>query len=323
MKKMKTWMPTLIAVLLCGAGFWYASSNDYFREQPQTEEPLFSLSADQVTGISIKQDGEQVKLIYGDDGWQMVLPTYYPLNAYGADTWVEGFIGLAAGMVIEEHAVDIEKYGLSSPSAVYEVTKNNGDTIKLEIGAETPVSGEVYARIGGTGKVLALENSKLSVLDKGAFDFTAKEPFEYVSNQVTEMKWTWNDHTYEAVKQTDSSGKSTGLTWSLNGKTAEETDLLAWLNKVRFLTAEQLPRLVSDLKSQASALQFSITMDKSSSGAEQELVTKNYTGYVEDDQVWIAAEGSIWAIPLQTSEMDQLQQELDTLLQPTETSSSE
>lgn len=314
MKHMKMWLPTLIAVLLCGAGFWYASSQDYFREQPEQEEPLFSITADQVTGISILQNGEQVKLIAGNEGWQMTVPASYPLNAYGADDWVEDFAGLTEGLVIEKQAVELEKYGLSTPSAVYEVTLNNGDTIKLDVGSETPVSGEFYVRIGDTGKVMALESSQLSPLEKGALDFTAKEPFEYVSNLVTEMKWSWKDLTYEAVKAEGASNESTTeSTWSLNGNAAAETDMLAWLNKLRFLSTEQLPKLLSELNTQDLVMQLSITMDKSSGGLEKELVTKKYTGYAVDDQVWIASEGSLWAIPLTASSMDQLQQELDTL----------
>lgn len=323
MMKMKMWLPTIIAVLLCGAGFWYASSNDYFREQGQQEEPLFSIAASDVSGISIKKDGEQIKIIQGSDGWQMVQPTYYPLNAYGADDWVEAFIGLNAGIVIEEHAVDIEKYGLSTPTAVYEVTKNNGDAIKLEIGAETPVSGEVYARIGGTGKVLALDSNKLTSLDKGAFYFTANEPFEYVSDRVTELKWTWNENTYEGIKQSDPNSQSTVQQWSINGQVIDGVDMLGWLNELRFLSAEQLPKLVSELKEKKDSMQFSITMDKAAGGTEQDLVTKAYTGYVLDDQVWIAAEGSIWATPIAKSNFDDLQKELNTWLTADGSSSSD
>ncbi|MGZ9583460.1 DUF4340 domain-containing protein [Paenibacillus marinisediminis] len=339
---MKKWMPTLVAVVLCVGGFWYAASQDFFREQSAEDVPLLKVEADQITSFTLKQAKEEVKLVKDNENWKMELPQAYPINQYGVDNWINNFVELSLQSLVEEQAADLEKYGLSSPSASYEVTLKDGKTIQLDIGDAAPIAGEVYARLGGSeaggGNVYALDEYEVASLNKDVLNFTANEPFEFVSDQVTDFEWSMNEKSYSAVKlkageeqaksadqtgqseQAESSDQSKGteqsdsLKWKINKKELEATDVLAWLNDLRFQSATELPRLASEVVKGKEVMSLSITMDKLDGSSMSDIQSKQYKGYLVEDNVWIVPEGSEWAIAIPKEKLDDLQHSLDELL---------
>ncbi len=72
--------------------------------------------------------------------------------------------------IIEEHAENLDKYGLSKPSA--EVTiKTNAETKTLLVGDESPTSGETYCMIDGEHTVYVAATSSVSIFGNAKENF--------------------------------------------------------------------------------------------------------------------------------------------------------
>ena len=321
---MRSWMPTVVALILCIGGFWYASSQDFFREQPEEAEKLLQEVTDDVTSIQIlNTDGtEPVKLIKEDAGWRMELPDAYPLNAYSVDDWVTSLDELTIATIAEEHADELGKYGLLTPMQRYEVELKDGTKLELEVGDETPVTGTVYARLGDSNKVYVLNQSEIHSLQMTALDFAEKDPLVFLADQVTAIDWNWSGMNIKGARTDESNTENQGTTsgtWRINDTGIELSDMITWLNSVRFQQTDQLPKHIEKLTDDGvmntgPAFTLDMTLEKSQSSLESNLQTVRYLGYRDGDTLWVLLEGNVWAYAVSSAEFDELNVQMTELL---------
>lgn len=69
---MKRLIPTMILVILCIGGFWFASSKDFFKEKPPEAPALVNVKKEEVAGYTIKKGDTVIELQQKDGGWTMI-----------------------------------------------------------------------------------------------------------------------------------------------------------------------------------------------------------------------------------------------------------
>ena len=59
---MKRFIPTILLVVICIGGFWYASSKDFFQEKKDEPKSLLTLKQEDVQAVSVKTEEQQIDL---------------------------------------------------------------------------------------------------------------------------------------------------------------------------------------------------------------------------------------------------------------------
>ena len=73
---MKRLIPTLLAVVILAAGFFYAKSQDFFREPPIEKLPLVEMQLNQVESIYLKLEDDELRMTRaGEEEWKLIRPT--------------------------------------------------------------------------------------------------------------------------------------------------------------------------------------------------------------------------------------------------------
>ncbi|MBG9796112.1 permease component [Paenibacillus dendritiformis] len=303
---MKKLMPAVLLLIVFGILYWYASSNHFFIEtDKEAEAPpvLVKAAAEQVVAIELNADGKPLKLVKVKEDWKVQGNEDYPVSPYAVTDWITTFTGVAGQAVVEEEAADMAKYGLDHPAAVYSITEG-GHVRRIEVGANTPVPGTVYARTDGTNTVYQVSESDLSGLKRSAFDFARKEPLTFALEEVREFKWSWGGQTYDlkkAPKKENSADETEN--WSLNGETIAQEKASSLINAFRFLMIDREPQRADALTGSGSKQDWSLTVtlqpEAIDPGQPQEKpVTKQYGGYMKEDHIWIIPDGEGWAYPV-------------------------
>ena len=68
---MKRFIPTILLVVICIGGFWYASSKDFFQEKKDEPKSLITLKQEDVQSISRENRGAADRSSPDDSGWEM------------------------------------------------------------------------------------------------------------------------------------------------------------------------------------------------------------------------------------------------------------
>lgn len=124
----------------------------------------------------VKQGKTAVKLEYVNIGteeapkynWKMLKPVYADMNGQNfTEKVVTPFEDFQAAAVIEDHAKDVKKYGLSAPYAEFTI-KTDTQTLSMIVGNETDAYR--YAAEKGNDTVYLIPKSSLTFLDVAYID---------------------------------------------------------------------------------------------------------------------------------------------------------
>lgn len=164
---------TYVAVALLGAVAAYI----YFVERPRGDDPVgqsekvFSFSEEAVTSLRVEPKGGDALEARRDGGeWRLVAP----LEAAADRDEVEAIVGDLArlelrGTVVVDPA-DVAPFGLDAPPHSVSITLDDGATLALAVGDETPDTGLRYAQVTGDRRVIAVPSTIAATLDKNPFD---------------------------------------------------------------------------------------------------------------------------------------------------------
>ncbi|MGO4274152.1 hypothetical protein AB4Z22_30695, partial [Paenibacillus sp. TAF58] len=87
---MKRFIPTILLVVICIGGFWYASSKDFFQEKKDEPKSLITLKQEEVQSLSVKTEEQQIELARSGSGWEMKKPEAAPVNTNQVGSWLDG-----------------------------------------------------------------------------------------------------------------------------------------------------------------------------------------------------------------------------------------
>lgn len=294
---MKRFIPTIVLVVLCIGAFWYASTQSFFKkEEPKQESgPLLSVPSASVTGVKIKPG--DLEFTKKGDQWAMVRPSPLPTDHFAVGSWLNVFTTLMHNGVVEESPADLSVFGLSNPSAEYEITLSNGSVQTVLIGSPLPIPGNYYAKLKQSPAVYKVGEQSLSSLRKETLDFMDKLPIEATYNEVSSIRIEWKGAT-KTLTKSDPAKTASESAWKLGDQELKGTDVGSMLDKVLLISTEKLVRPATEVKLASPELKLQLKSTKE--GKES---TVDYSGKVENDEVWLVKQGDAWAYSIPVEEI--------------------
>ncbi|MEX2459875.1 MAG: DUF4340 domain-containing protein [Paenibacillaceae bacterium] len=297
---MKRLLPTLILVIVCIAGFWYASSQSFFKEKAVEEKKLVALKVADIQAIQLQvRDAastdstdaalKSTELTKKSTNWEMILPAAYPVNSFSVDSWNDAYSALTYEGVVEENPTNLADYGLAEPKEFFQVTLQDGTTKKLLIGNALPIEGHVYAKFGDAPKVYDITDQALQGLKKQPLDFVDKNAVKLTYDNVKSIQFEWKGAKW-LLEKADADKTVFESTWKLDGKKRKANEGTAIMDKIVGLSTAELPKAASDVKMDTPKLRITVT--ESDAGKD---TVSTFTGQIDQNNVWIAKQGGAWA----------------------------
>ena len=163
-------------------------------------KPAYSLTAQDVTNLTITRAGATATFEQRADGWYMTEPV-----ATRADQSVLGAIASELGSVRVDRTLKaapdrIATYGLTTPAVTLDFKLKNGTQHKLQLGARDFSNLNVYADVDGAKDVALMSDTILISSDKPVDEFRDHSLLELDSNSVTSFELKNESGTIEAKK---------------------------------------------------------------------------------------------------------------------------
>jgi hypothetical protein len=307
---MKRLLPTLILVLVCIGGFWYASSHSFFQDKAaEAVKNLTALKAADIQAIQFQVRDTTDPLSSADvmkqtelkktTEWQMIQPAAFPVNPFSVDSWNEAYVGLTYESIVDENPANLADYGLAETKQFFQVTLKDGTTKKLLIGNALPIDGHVYAKFADAPKVYDITSQALQSLQKQPLDFVDKTAvkFKYDNVKSIQVEWKGDKWLLEKAQADKTVFEST---WKLDGKELKSNEGTAIIDKIVALSTEQMPKASAEVKLDSPELK--ITVIESDAGKES---TTIFNGKIVKDQVWISKEKGAWAFAVPTASVQE------------------
>ncbi len=118
-------------------------------ETTPTPEPLISLDAGQVVGITVRGGEQETRLSREPEGaWQIDAPTPGPADASRVSQFLARLTNLTPTRTLDEPG-PLQDYGLTEPELQVTLSLSDGSTHVLLIGAANPFDTAHYAQVQG------------------------------------------------------------------------------------------------------------------------------------------------------------------------------
>lgn len=165
--KQRTLAFLLVLVLAAGAALALLTHANRKAEQAASEAkdgsiPLLDVTGDTLEQVAVQYEGETLTLLPGD-GWTLAEDPDYHLDDSACDTIRTALADMRAKRQLE--AQPGEDYGFDAPRLVVNVTAA-GERTTLTVGAENPVTGDVYVRRNGEDTVYAVDAAKFRCMEQ-------------------------------------------------------------------------------------------------------------------------------------------------------------
>lgn len=297
---MKRFIPTILLVVICIGGFWYASSKDFFQEKKDEPQSLITLKQEEVQAIHVKTEVQQIELARSGSGWEMKSPAAAPINTNQVGSWLDALGLVTSTKLVEDQVSNLANYGLDKPLGTYEVTLKDGSKKGLLVGTALPIEGFSYVQVEGSPAVYQVSDQSLSALSKEPVDFADASPVQFESDKVQSVKLTWKGQTWTLAK-TDKDKVAAEASWKLGDKELKGAEANPLLDELIFLHSAELPQPAAQKPTAGGELKVELGL--SVDGKE---VTEIYEGKLSQDQVWLAKQGGQWAYLLTAADIQKL-----------------
>lgn len=297
---MKRFIPTILLVVICIGGFWYASSKDFFQEKKDEPKSLITLKQEDVQSIHVKKEEEQIELARNGSGWEMKNPAAAPINTNQVGSWLDALGLVTSTKLVEDQVSNLANYGLDKPLGTYEVTLKDGSKKGLLVGTALPIEGFSYVQVEGSPAVYQVSDQTLSALGKAPVDFAETSPFKFENDKVQSVKVTWKGQSWTLAK-TDKDKVAAEANWKLGDKELKGAEANPLLDELIFLHSAELPQPAAQKPTAGGELKVELVL--SVDGKE---VTEIYEGKLSQDQVWLTKQGGQWAYLLTAADIQKL-----------------
>ncbi|KJD38774.1 hypothetical protein QD46_17340 [Paenibacillus polymyxa] len=302
---MRKWIPTVLLLVVLGAGIIYAKSQNFFREQAPAARQLVQLTQGDITSFAITgKDGKSVELDQHDGKWSMSKPRSYPLNQYTLDNWLAAIQNVKLGDVVESSPKDVAKYGISATHDQIEIKTKNGDVRTFAFGDTLPSGDAVYV-LSDQKEIASVPIDTLSGLLLDADDFTDTTPFDWDDTKLSGIEWEGQNASWMLRSSGNSgTGDSASASWTLNGKSVAGDTATSLSQQIKNLASNQALRKASELNKPVHRFTLSISLGKEDS----QLVYQGWTLNDDPDTVWVVPPQSNWAYGLSASDVNHAEQ---------------
>jgi hypothetical protein len=302
---MKRLLPTLILVIVCIGGFWYAASHSFFQDKTtDAVKNLINLKAADIQAIQLQvrdttdpfSSADLLKLteLKKTTEWQMLKPSELPVNPFSVDSWNEAFAGLTYESIVDENPANLADYGLAESKRFFQAIFKEGTIKKLMIGNALPIEGHVYAKFADAPKVYDITEQALQSLQKQPLDFVDKNAVKFKYDNVKSIQLEWKGAKWLLEKaQADKTVFESA--WKLDGKELKSNEGTAIIDQIVALSTDQMPKASAEVKMNSPELKITVT--ETESGKE---TSSAFNGKILNDKVWIHKQDGAWAFAVPT-----------------------
>ncbi|QDY83904.1 DUF4340 domain-containing protein [Paenibacillus polymyxa] len=302
---MRKWIPTVLLLVVLGAGIIYAKSQNFFREQTPEARQLVQLTQGDITSFAITgKDGKSVELNQRDGKWSMTKPRAYPLNQYTIDNWLSAIQNVKLGDVVESSPINVAKYGISATHDQIEIKTKNGDVRTFAFGEALPSGDAVYV-LSDQKEIASVPIDTLSGLLLGVDDFTDTTPFDWDDTKLSGIEWEGQNASWMLRSSGNSgTGDPASSSWTLNGKAVAGDTATSLSQQIKNLASNQALRKASELNKPVHRFTLSVSLGKD----DAQQVYQGWTLTDDPNTVWVVPPQSNWAYGLAASDVDHAEQ---------------
>lgn len=189
-----------MCVALVGLMLWYFIYEKNVRVtsegKEETKKQLISIPKDDIQEVTIEKVNAEggplektVQIKRVGKTWTMTYPVDYPADEIGANAMATTLATTKFEGVVEEHAKDLEKYGLKNPRLVITIVKDSKSPVEqIQFGGDTPVGGAVYVKTKASDTVYRVTSYVRSSLDKPPKDVRERAIFNIARADLSELE---------------------------------------------------------------------------------------------------------------------------------------
>ena len=203
--KQRTLIVLLVFVLAAGAALALLTHANQKAEQAASEAedgsiPLLDVTTATLESVSIQYGGDTLTLRPSDDGWTLTEDPAYHLDDSACNTIRTALAGMKARRQLE--AQPGEDYGFDAPRLVVNVSAA-GESTPLTVGAENPVTGDVYVRREGSDAVYTVDAARFRCMEQTKVElFGAFSPAGITVSDIEAVSYTLQSGETEADSTT-------------------------------------------------------------------------------------------------------------------------
>lgn len=201
----KTTIVLVIALLLAVAGVWFSRPPREAVDEAGdlAPKPLLSFEADDVTGYEFKQ-GDEATCTFVRDGerWRMTAPTTAVAENFTINDDLSKIVGMKYEQAYQASDPDRpsdELTSLTRPLRVIKLTRKNGKSVVLRVGAAQKLSRKTYAQIEGDQTIYAVTGDINSELRRKMSDYRGKRVSEFKVGEAVRVEISGSEN-YRLVK---------------------------------------------------------------------------------------------------------------------------
>jgi hypothetical protein len=170
--KKSTGIIFLVAAALAAFVYFYELKHNPPSETPgNTSKPAFSVSADDITGVTLERAGTTATFEHRPDGWYMLQPVATRADQSRLTGITSQIASLQTDRTFPVTAEQITSFGLDHPSITLAITMKNGSKHKLRFGGKDFSGSSVYVLLDeDTKNVSLIADTLLTTSDKGVED---------------------------------------------------------------------------------------------------------------------------------------------------------
>ena len=191
--KQRTLIVLLVLVFLAGGAFAALTAKNEQAAQAESAAaegtiPLSSFAAGDLTELAVTYNGETNTLTVADGSWTLAEDPAYHLDATACNTMVTALSALNAKRQLTEEPG--ENYGFDAPQLVVNVSAA-GESTTLTVGAENPVTGDVYVRREGGDAVYTVDAARFRCMEQTKAElFGAFSPAGITVSDIEAVRYT-------------------------------------------------------------------------------------------------------------------------------------
>ena len=180
----------VVFVALGAYVYWVELERPPASETPPNES-LLDTAAEEFSQLTIGVDDAETVLTRTDDGnaWQVTAPVTAPADDARVSSITSALASLEIRRVIDDAAVDLAPFGLIEPVVeVGFVLSGDAQEQRLLIGDATPTSGERYAMLADSGRVVLVASNLDTTLGPSTFDLRDKAILGFETSDVDQFQ---------------------------------------------------------------------------------------------------------------------------------------
>lgn len=193
--KIRSLIVAVIVLLgLLGTLYWsgHRKNPDDSVAHADVSPSILKLDESTITRLEFrKKDSQPVVLAKNSSGaWQIMQPKPLGADQSTVSSTLSTLSSLNSERLVDDHASDLQPFGLEQPAIEVDVTGKDNKQQKLLIGDQTPTGNAFYAKLAGDPRVFTMASYNKTSFDKSLGDLRDKRLLTIDSNRISRVELT-------------------------------------------------------------------------------------------------------------------------------------